>query len=94
MSSSSKIKHSIYLGLMKESLWTVMVNITDKPQVEWAVLCEDFKHDGDYKTNDVIGFGVLQCKQCLKTQQITSFSKVHDCLHCSNNHFLRKSLTP
>lgn len=92
--NQEQAKHSIYLGLMKESFWAVMANITDKSQVEWAELCEDFHHDGVYQTNDVIGFGILECQKCLKTQQITHFSNVNNCLHCGHNQFLRKSLTP
>ncbi|GAA6203274.1 hypothetical protein [Thalassotalea sp. SU-HH00458] len=92
--NQEQAKHSIYLGLMKESFWAVMANITDKSQVEWAELCEDFHHDGVYQTNDVIGFGLLECQNCHQTQQITHFSKVNNCLHCGHNLFLRKSLTP
>jgi hypothetical protein len=92
--NQEQAKHSIYLGLMKESFWAVMANITDKSQVEWAELSEDFDHDGVYQTGDVIGFGILECQHCHHTQQITHFSKVNNCLHCGHKYFLRKSLTP
>lgn len=92
--NQEQAKHSIYIGLMKESFWAVMANITDKSQVEWAEICEDFVHEGDYKSSDVIGFGLLECKKCHHTQQISHFSVVDDCLHCGHSHFLRKSLTP
>jgi len=92
--NQQEAKHSLYLALMNESFWTLLVNITDKSQVEWAELCEDFDHDGDYQQGDYIGFGLLQCKQCHKNLLISHLSKVNECLHCGHQHFTRKSLTP
>jgi len=92
--TQQEMKHSIYLGLMKESFWAVMSNITDKAQVEWAELSEDFQHNGEYHRNDIIGFGVLECQKCHKTQQINHCTLVGSCLHCGHEHFIRKSLTP
>ncbi len=87
-------KHSVYLGLMNESFWAVMANITDKSQVEWAELSEDFQHNGDYQTGDVIGFGIIECKKCHKTLQINHLTEITACLHCGHDHFIRQSLTP
>jgi len=92
--NQKQAKHSIYLGLMNESFWALMANITDKSQVEWAELCEDFDHKGDYQTGDLIGFGVVECKKCHKTLQINHLSELGDCLHCGHQHFFRQSLTP
>lgn len=92
--SQEEIQHSLYLGLMNESFWAVMANITDKSQVEWAELCEDFDHSGDYQVGDAIGFGILECKKCHKRINISHLSEVAPCLHCGNHHFVRHSLTP
>lgn len=92
--NQEQIKHSIYLGLMAESFWAVMANITDKSQVEWAELCEDFEHDGDYQVGDAIGFGIIECKQCHHTLLINHLSEISECLHCGHGHFIRQSLTP
>ena len=87
-------KHSLYLALMNESFWATMANITDKSQVEWAELCEDFEHHGDYQSGDYIGFGILECKNCHHSLQITHLCQIKDCLHCGHQHFVRQSLTP
>nr|WP_206485295.1 zinc ribbon-containing protein [Thalassotalea sp. G2M2-11] len=87
-------KHSIYLGLMNESFWALMENITDKSQVEWAELSEDFQHQGEYTTGDYIGFGIIECQKCHHILHISHLTEITDCLHCGHNHFTRKSLTP
>jgi len=92
--NQEQAKHSIYLGLMNESFWAILVNITDKSQVEWAELCEDFQRDGEYKKGDTIGFGQLCCRNCQKTRLISHLSIVDECLHCGHEHFIRQSLTP
>ncbi len=89
-----QVKHSTYLALMNESFWVTMANITDKSQVEWAELCEDFSHNGDYYCGDVVGFGLLECKNCHKTLKICHLTEIDECLHCGHKHFSRKSLTP
>lgn len=94
LQNQQQMQHSIYLDLMSESFWAVMANITDKSQVEWAELTDDFKHDGLYQTGDMIGFGQLECTQCKKTLLISHLSEIGDCLYCGHHYFFRKSLTP
>ncbi len=85
---------SIYLGLLQESFWRLLVNITDKAQVEWVERAQDFHHYGDYQKGDVIGFGVLVCKQCNNSQLISHIAEVDQCVHCGHEHFSRQSLNP
>lgn len=62
--NQAEIKHSIYLNLLNERMWASLAHLTDKSQVEWAELVDDFEHDGIYKVGDIIGFGELVCQQC------------------------------
>ena len=62
--NQSQAQHSIYLGLLNETLWSNLAQLTDKSQVEWAELMDDFEHDGIYKTDDIIGF-ILRSILCL-----------------------------
>ncbi|MFD1621098.1 zinc ribbon-containing protein [Thalassotalea marina] len=94
LQNQEQAKHSIYLALMRESFWALMAKITDQSQVEWAELTDDFKHHGVYKSGDVIGFGLLQCRQCRQSTPVTHMAKVVDCIHCGHNEFTRISLTP
>ena len=86
--------HSIYLGLLNESLWSTLAEMTDKSQVEWAELQEDFAHDGIYHAGDYIGFGELVCLNCENKQTITHFSEVVACNQCGHEQFRRQAFAP
>lgn len=92
--TQSQAKHSVYLGLLNETLWDNLAKLTDKSQVEWAELIEDFDHDGQYKANDMIGFGQLQCETCDQTLTIMHFSEVAPCAKCGGDTFTRIPLNP
>jgi len=90
----TQAEHSVYLGLLNEALWDNLGKLTDKSQVEWAELVEDFNHDGLYKSGDFIGFGVLQCEQCDEKTTIMHLSEIGDCTNCGSTEFVRMPLNP
>lgn len=90
----AQVKSSVYLGLLNETLWDQLAKLTDKSQVEWAELVDDFNHDGLYQTGDYIGFGELQCEQCDETVTIMHSTKISDCVHCGSSSFVRLPLKP
>ena len=92
--NSAEVKHSVYLGLLNEALWDNLAQLTDKSQVEWAELVDDFNHDGLYKSGDIIGFGELECQECYQTLHITHCSELGVCGNCGHENFIRKPLTP
>lgn len=92
--NQAEAKHSIYLGLLNEALWSNLAQLTDKSQVEWAELVEDFEHDGVYKTGDFIGFGVLICQQCHDTVHVMHLTEVTPCGKCGCDSFNRLPLDP
>lgn len=85
---------SVYLGLLNETLWDNLAKLTDKSQVEWAELAEDFEHDGTYQTGDFIAFGELKCQACEQKTTITHFSQISNCIHCNHAYFERLPLNP
>ncbi|MGB1197649.1 MAG: zinc ribbon-containing protein [Thalassotalea sp.] len=92
--NQEQAKHSIFLALMNESFWALMSKVTDKSQVEWAELSEDFKHNGAYQEGDIVGFGKLTCVKCQKSLLISHLTTVNACLYCHHSHFIRESLSP
>jgi zinc ribbon family protein len=90
----AQAKDSVYLGLLNETLWDNLAKLTDKSQVEWAELVDDFEHDGVYKSGDFIGFGELQCEQCDEKMTIIHFSQIGECVHCGSKDFVRLPLNP
>lgn len=85
---------SLYLGLLNEAFWDNLAQLTDKSQVEWAELVDDFNHDGIYESGDFIGFGKLQCEECDEQLSIMHFSEIGDCINCGSKAFIRVPLTP
>jgi hypothetical protein len=92
--NEAQAKHSLYLGLLNESFWQNMQAITDKSQVEWSELDDDFKHHGEYKTGDFIGFGLLECQHCHETITYSHASDVVDCFGCGGSSFIRLPFSP
>jgi len=92
--NQSQAKHSLYLGLINETFWKTLATMTDKSQVEWSELIEDFQHDGFYFTGDYIGFGELECCQCATKLTITHSTKISSCINCHSGKFIRHGLMP
>jgi len=88
------VKHSLYLGLLNERFWSTLANVTDKSQVEWAELNDDFVHQSLYHKGDFIGFGELECQQCRQTMLLSHFTQISECFECGGEVFIRKGLTP
>ena len=92
--NQAEIKHSIYLNLLNERMWASLAHLTDKSQVEWAELVDDFEHDGIYKVGDIIGFGELVCQQCNEKTHIMHASEAVACVKCGGDSFTRLPLDP
>ncbi len=87
-------EHSLMLGLLEEQFWQSLSQITDRSQVEWAELTDDFNHQGIYKTGDLIGFGELRCTHCQHTLSFYHLSTVPQCPECGKTAFKRIPLAP
>lgn len=92
--TKAEAKHSVYLGILSEAWWQTLADMSDKSQIEWAELQDDIKNSGEYKTGDVIGFGILCCQQCDTKIHMTHFSQVSDCMNCGYHRFNRLLLEP
>ena len=92
--NQAQAKSSLYLGLIKESFWQLLAGMTDKAQVEWSELNDDFDHDGIYQVGDHIGFGELECQRCHQRLSINHLSQVSECIECGGKHFIRHPLNP
>ena len=87
-------ENSVYLKLMNEAWWQTLSEMTDKSQVEWAELVDDFQHQGLYNKGDYVSFGELECVHCQHRFHITHFSQLSACANCGNVVFRRFSLSP
>ena len=92
--NQTQVKNSLYLSLMNESFWQLLASMTDKSQVEWSELIDDFEHNGIYRAGDSIGFGELECQKCHQTLSITHLSQVSSCIECDGQQFIRHPMKP
>ena len=92
--NQAQVKSSLYLGLINESFWQLLASMTDKAQVEWSELKDDFEHDGIYQVGDYIGFGELECQRCHQSLSINHLSQVSECIECGGKYFIRHPLNP
>ena len=92
--NKTQAEHSLYLGLLNETLWDTLAKLTDKSQVEWLELTEDFTHDGIYNAGDFIGFGQLACQECDTVLTVSHHSEIIPCINCGHSKFTRIPLQP
>ena len=92
--NQADIQHSVYIGLLNETFWAKLAQMTDKSQVEWAELTDDFKYHGQYHSGDFVGFGELECQKCHHKITILHLSEVVDCDECGGSKFTRLALMP
>ena len=79
-------------SLWPEALWQVLSEITDKSQLEWQELAQDFKHQGIYFQGEVVGMGRYRCSHCLTHIDYTHPTELLACSHCGGVQFFREGL--
>ena len=62
--SRDEFTDSVFMRVIKESLWQELADITDKTQLEWREVFKDVSHHGVYHSGEVVGLGNLVCEQC------------------------------
>ncbi|EYH93908.1 hypothetical protein SEEH4541_23752 [Salmonella enterica subsp. enterica serovar Heidelberg str. N4541] len=58
MSYEESQEDSVFLRVIKESLWQELADITDKTQLEWREVFQDLNHHGVYHSGEVVGLGI------------------------------------
>ncbi|MBZ9612924.1 zinc ribbon-containing protein [Rheinheimera maricola] len=79
-------------SLWPEALWQELSNITDKSQLEWQELAQDFKHQGVYYQGEIVGMGRYRCSKCLQHIDYTHPAELLACSHCGAVQFFREGL--
>ncbi|MFZ2613912.1 MAG: zinc ribbon-containing protein, partial [Raoultella planticola] len=62
--SQDELTDSVFMRVIKESLWQELADITDKTQLEWREVFQDLNHHGVYHSGEVVGLGNLLCEHC------------------------------
>lgn len=79
-------------SLWPEALWQELSLITDKSQLEWQELAEDFKHQGVYYQGETVGLGRYRCNNCMQHIDYTHPAELLACSHCGGVQFFREGL--
>lgn len=85
---------SVFMRVIKESLWQELADITDKTQIEWREAFQDIDHRGVYHSGELVGFGNLICDNCHFSLAIYAPEILSLCPECGHNRFHRKPFDP
>ncbi len=65
--SQDELTDSVFMRVIKESLWQELADITDKTQLEWREVFQDLNHHGVYHSGEVVGLGNPVCENVIIT---------------------------
>ncbi|MDX5627903.1 MULTISPECIES: zinc ribbon-containing protein [unclassified Brenneria] len=92
--SRNEFTDSVFMRVIKESLWQELADITDKTQLEWHELFKDVSHHGVYHSGDVVGLGNLVCEKCHYHMAFYTPEVLPLCPKCSHDLFQRQPFQP
>lgn len=85
---------SVFMRIIKESLWKELADMTDKTQLEWKEVFKDVNHHGVYHSGEVVGLGNLVCENCHFTLAVYTPEVLSKCPKCNGTEFTRKAFEP
>lgn len=85
---------SVFMRVIKESVWQELADITDKSQIEWREAFQDIEKGGVYQSGELVGFGNLICDNCHFSLAIYSPEILTTCPQCGHDRFHRKPFDP
>ncbi|MEQ9886887.1 zinc ribbon-containing protein [Pectobacterium zantedeschiae] len=92
--SQDEFTDSVFMRVIKESLWQELADITDKTQLEWRELFKDVNHHGVYHSGEVVGLGNLVCENCHHHIAFYTPEVLPLCPKCSHDLFHRQPFQP
>ncbi len=85
---------SVFMRVIKESLWQELADITDKTQLEWREVLNDVNHHGVYHSGEIVGLGNLVCEKCHYHLSVYTPEVLPLCPKCQHDQFQRKPFNP
>ncbi|WP_225087320.1 zinc ribbon-containing protein [Pectobacterium colocasium] len=92
--SQDAFTDSVFMRVIKESLWQELADITDKTQLEWREIFKDVNHHGVYHSGEVVGLGNLVCENCHHHIAFYTPEVLPLCPKCSHDLFHRQPFQP
>nr|WP_113864670.1 zinc ribbon-containing protein [Brenneria salicis]NMN92240.1 zinc ribbon family protein [Brenneria salicis ATCC 15712 = DSM 30166]RBP67576.1 zinc ribbon family protein [Brenneria salicis ATCC 15712 = DSM 30166]RLM32437.1 hypothetical protein BHG07_01025 [Brenneria salicis ATCC 15712 = DSM 30166] len=92
--SQEEMSDSVFMRVIKESLWQELADITDKTQLEWHQIFNDVNNHGIYHSGEVVGLGDLVCEKCFHHMAFYTPEILPRCPKCSHDQFHRQPFQP
>ena len=92
--SQDELTDSVFMRVIKESLWQELADITDKTQLEWREVFQDLNHHGVYHSGEVVGLGNLVCEHCHYHLAVYTPDILPRCPKCGHDQFQRRPFEP
>ncbi|TCW15458.1 zinc ribbon family protein [Raoultella sp. BIGb0138] len=92
--SQDELSDSVFMRVIKESLWQELADITDKTQLEWREVFQDLNHHGVYHSGEVVGLGNLVCEHCHFHLAVYTPDVLPRCPKCGHDQFQRRPFEP
>ncbi|SHH80674.1 zinc ribbon-containing protein [Ferrimonas marina] len=85
---------SVFTLGLENTVWRWLAEITDRSQLEWHELGEEFKHHGTYEAGELVGLGELVCDNCGHCMSFFHPATLPACPQCDGIAFSRRPLEP
>ena len=85
---------SVFMRVIKESIWQELADITDTTQLEWREVFQDLSHHGVYHSGEVVGLGNLVCEKCPFHLAVYTPDVLPLCPKCGHDQFQRRPFEP
>ncbi len=85
---------SVFMRVIKESLWQELADITDKTQLEWREVFQDLNHHGVYHSGEVVGLGNWSARSATITSAVYTPDVLPRCPKCGHDQFQRRPFEP
>ena len=92
--SQDDVIDSVFMRVIKESLWQELADITDKTQLEWREVFQDLNHHGGYHSGGGGGLGKLVGEKCHFHLAIYTPDVLPLCPKCGHDQFQRRPFEP
>ncbi|MEC5320086.1 zinc ribbon-containing protein [Brenneria populi subsp. brevivirga] len=92
--SRDEFTDSVFMRVIKESIWQELADITDKTQLEWREIFKDVSQHGVYHSGDVVGLGDLVCENCHHHIAFYTPEILPQCPKCGHDLFHRRPFQP
>ena len=92
--SQDELTDSVFMRVIKESLWQELADITDKTQLEWREVFQDLNHHGVYHSGEVVGLGNLVCEHCHYHLAVYTPDILPRCPKCGHDQCQRRPFEP